>query len=87
MVLAHDPDTHTGTQFTNCEVEICGMGDDRIGLDLSQNGGVTFPTELVQPTINGWEIPITYTYDSFLSTDTRFLFTVTDNWYEKFVLE
>ena len=80
VVIISNPDTPT--QYTNCKVSICAMGDDRIGLDLSQDGGVTFPTNLVPTTTGGWTIPITHTYGSLLSTDTRFLFTVTDNWYE-----
>ena len=82
MVLSHDTDIHTLTKFTNCKVNICAMGDDTIALDLSQDGGVTFPTKLLPQSTKGWRVPITYTYNSLLTTDTRFLFTVTDAWYD-----
>ena len=67
------------TQYTNCTVDICAMGDDTIELKFLQNAGDTYTT-LVGST--SWTSPITYTYTSLLSVDSRFLFIVTDSWYE-----
>ena len=74
---------NTPTQYTNCRVNFCAHGDDDIQLDLSQDGGSTYPTNLV-PLIPSWQTPLSYTHPgtALLSTDTRFRFTVTDSWYD-----
>ena len=67
-------------QFENCKVDFCAHGDDDIQLDLSQDGGLTYPTNLVS-LISAWTTPLIYTYAGALSTNTKFQFTVTDSWY------
>ena len=68
-----------------CEVEICAHGDDWPRLDLSTDGGKTYPYEplaQIQPP-QGWSNSLTYTYSGapYLTINTRFQFTIVESGY------